>query len=362
MIAPARLRGAAIWNKATCLPGGIEWEDEDVDVSRAQESNRVDALDTIEMPRAGTVQRGHLRFSHPSMHEWSWPYTVIRGSEDGPQLALLSGVHPTEYPPIEANIRLMQQLDPSEIRGTIISLPIVNPPAFLTRTPFVCPIDEKNPNRAFPGDPDGSFTDVLTHAIFQGVIAPADVLLDLHGGDMVEDLIPFSIYSVSGEETVDQASADIGRAFGLPYLIAHRPQPGGLGGTTVQAAAAAGVPGIIAEAGGRGVLTGPETQLLVEGVRRVLQHLGMLSGGVPESRAITEVTSFTWLTSPAEGMWYPTATVGESVAEGQTIGHIRDLFGTLLADIASPHGGIVLFVTSSPAMQENGLVMAVGAP
>ena len=83
---------------------------------------------------------------------------------------------------------------------------------------------------------------------------------------------------------------------------------------------------------------------------------------MPESRAIIEVTSFTWLTSPAEGMWYPTAAVGESVAVGQTIGHIRDLFGTPLADIASPHGGIVLFVTSSPAMQENGLVMAVGAP
>jgi predicted deacylase len=90
--------------------------------------------------------------------------------------------------------------------------------------------------------------------------------------------------------------------------------------------------------------------------------MGMLRGGMPESRAITEVTSFTWLTSPAEGMWYPTVTVGESVAEGQTVGHIRDLIGEPLAALTSSHGGIVLFVTSSPAMQEGGLVMAVGAP
>jgi predicted deacylase len=133
-------------------------------------------------------------------------------------------------------------------------------------------------------------------------------------------------------------------------------------GTMLRAAAATGVPDIIAEAGGRGLLTEPETQLLTEGVRHVDQHMGMLGGGMRESRAMTEVTSLMWLPSPAEGMWYPALTVGESLGDGQTVGHIRDLFGTPLAAIASPHGGIVFFVTSSPAMQGRGLVMAVGAP
>lgn len=328
--------------------------------SQIDGQDMVDALDTIGLPEPGSVRRGHLRFSHPALVDWSWPYTVIRGATGGPRLAVISGIHPTEYPAIEANIRLMRSLDPAAISGTIVSLPVINLPAFLTRNPFVSPIDDKNPNRVFPGDPDGTFTDILTHAIFGAVIAPADALLDLHGGDMVEDLIPFSIWSVAGDEATNKASAALGRAFGLPWLVAAQPRPG-LGGTTVQAAAAVGVPGIIAEAGGRGLLTEPDTRLLVDGVHRVLHHLGMVSGEQASPPPVTEVTAFTWLSAPAEGLWYPAVLAGDTVSDGQTIGEIRDLFGTHLADITTPHGGVVLFVTSSPAMRKDGLVMAIGA-
>lgn len=325
-----------------------------------QNLTTVDALDTIELPEPGTVRRGQLRFSHPTLADWSWPYTVTRGATDGPRLAVISGVHPTEYPAIEANIRVTRALDPAALSGTVVSLPLINIPSFLSRTPFVSPIDQKNPNRAFPGDPAGTFTETLTDAIFRAVIAPSDFLVDLHGGDMVEDLVPFSIYSVSGDAATDRASAELGRAFGLPYLVASTPQPG-MGGTTTSAAAAAGVPGVLAEAGGRGLLTEPETQLLVDGVGRVLRHLGMVAGAAPEAKDVTEVTAFTWLRSPAEGLWYPTVAAGDEVTDGQVIGRIHDLFGEPLAEITTPHGGVVLFVTSSPAMPNDGLVMAIGA-
>ena len=111
-----------------------------------------DAVDTIAFPEPGTVRRGTLRFSHPDLAEWSWPYTVVRG-EDGPHVALISGVHPAEYPAIESNIRFTRGLDPARLRGTVVSLPLIDVPAFLPRSPFVCPIDGKNPNRFFPGTP-----------------------------------------------------------------------------------------------------------------------------------------------------------------------------------------------------------------
>lgn len=317
-------------------------------------------VDRIELPPPGTTQRGRLTFSHPMLADWSWPVTVTRGATDGPRIALISGVHPTEYPAIEANIRVTRALDPATLRGTVVSLPLIDVPAFLPRSPFVCPIDNKNPNRFFPGDPNGTFTEVMNDAIFRAVIAPSDVLIDLHGGDLVEALVPFVIYSVSDAAAVDDASAAMGRAFGLPYLIANRPKPGGLGGTTIQAAAAAGIPAILPEAGSCGLLTEPETCMLVDGVQNVFHHLGMLDGPPAEVPAPTEVSEFSWLFSPAEGMWYPSIAVGATVRQDQELGVIRDLFGDQIAAVNAPHDGDVLFVTTSPAMKEGGVLLAVG--
>ena len=318
-----------------------------------------DAVDTIGFPAPGTVRRGNLRFSHPDLADWSWPYTVVRGAEDGPHVALISGVHPAEYPAIESNIRFTRNLDPSRLRGTVVSLPLVDVPAFLPRSPFVCPIDGKNPNRFFPGNPNGSFTEVMDDAVFSTVIAPAEILIDLHGGDMVEALVPFSIYSVSGSEEIDARSIALGRAFGLPYLVASKPQPGGIGGTTAHAAAAAGIPSIIAEAGSSGLLTEPETQMMVDGIENSLRSLGMIDGDVTSHDPV-EIGQFTWLRSPAEGMWYPSVAVGEQVREGQNIGRIGNLYGDTVAEISSPHDGVVLFITSAPAMPLDGLMIAVG--
>jgi predicted deacylase len=318
-----------------------------------------DALDAIAFPEPGRVRRGNLRFSHPDLMAWSWPYTVVRGATDGPHLALISGVHPAEYPAIESNIRFTRNLDPSRLRGTVVSLPLIDVPAFLPRSPFVCPIDGKNPNRFFPGDPNGTFTEVMDDAIFQAVIDPADVLIDLHGGDMVEALVPFSIYSVSGNDEVDTKSIALGRAFGLPYLVASRPQPGGIGGTTAHAAAAAGIPSIIAESGSSGLLTEPETQLMVDGIENALRSLGMLEGEVRRNEPV-EIEQFTWLRSPVEGMWYPSVEVSARVLEGQNIGRIGNLYGDTLTEISAPHNGVVLFVTSAPAMPQDGLIIAVG--
>ncbi len=59
------------------------------------------------------------------------------------------------------------------------------------------PEDGKNLNRQFPGDPNGSYSQILAHALFEQLIRPADFVIDLHGGDMTEALEPFTIYEES---------------------------------------------------------------------------------------------------------------------------------------------------------------------
>lgn len=319
----------------------------------------IDSVDEIVIPEPGTKRRGRLRFSNPALQEWSWPYTVIRGVNDGPRLTVTAGVHPTEYPAIEAAIRTARHLDPANISGTVVVVPLIDIPAFLTRSPFVCPIDNKNPNRFFPGKTDGTFTDILDDAIFRTIIQPSNFLVDLHGGDMVEALVPFSIWSASGDAEVDRISDEMAKIFGLPYVVVHRPQPG-LAGMTIQAAAQAGIPSIIAEAGGCGLLTEPETQMLYDGIHNTLRHLGILSGAQHEVPAPIQVQQFTWLYSPAEGMWYPSVRVGDTVDANQTIGGIFNIYGDEIATITAPHAGDVLFLTSSPAMKNEGILLAIG--
>ena len=110
----------------------------------------------------------------------------------------------------------MRGLDTERLAGSIVAVPVVNPESFRGRTPFVSPADGKNLNRCFPGDPQGTFSDVLADLVFRRFVHGSDALLDLHGGDMVEALEPFALYDAS---PVEERSLEIARAFGLPWIV-----------------------------------------------------------------------------------------------------------------------------------------------
>ena len=285
------------------------------------------------------------------------PAYEARGDADGPHVALIGGVHGCEYSSIAAVTRFMDKLDTSELAGSITAVPIVSMESFRQRSPFVVPVDGKNLNRSFPGSYDGTYTDVLARSIFDQVIQPADVLLDLHGGDMVEALEPFAIYDASPHEERTHA---IALAFGLPYVVRQELDESGLAGMTSTAAARVGIPAVIAEAGGCGQLEEAATALLVEGVRNVLRHLEMLPGepSPPRSRFVGK---FVWLRASQDGWWQPAVAAGDEVAEGQLVGTLRTLYGDVLEELRAPRGGVVLFLTTSPAVSVDGPLLGLGA-
>ncbi len=319
------------------------------------------AIDRPTLPEPGEKRRGVLRFSHPALADWEWPFVVARGLTDGPAVAIISGVHAGEYPPIAANIRFMHDLDPMQLRGSIVSLPVVDPPAFYARSAFVCPIDGKNPNRCFPGDPNGTFTDVLADAIFTYIISAATHLIDLHCGDVFEDLLPFTICRGSGNAEVDRVARGMAEAFGLPYIVAAQPTGSANPGTTSASSAAAGIPAITTEAGGRGLLTEPETRMQLRGIANVLRFLGALDGEPDPTPGQRVFSSSNGFHTPVEGMWLPEVGLTEEVTQGQRIGRIENLYGDEVAEIQAPVTGMVLYLTSSPAVKEAGLLGSIAA-
>jgi uncharacterized protein len=286
------------------------------------------------------------------------PAYEARGSRDGPHVALIGGVHGCEYSSIAAVTRFMNEFDTSELSGRITAVPVVSMQSFRQRSPFVVPEDGKNLNRSFPGSYDGTYTDALARSIFEHVIEPADVLLDLHGGDMVEALEPFAIYDAS---PVENRAHAIALAFGLPYVVRQEHDENAIGGMTSSAAAQVGIPAVIAEAGGCGQLEEAATTLLVDGVRNVLRHLEMLPGE-PVLRADARVVGrFVWLRATREGWWQPVVAAGDEVAEGQLVGTLRTLYGEVLEELHAPRDGVVLFLTTSPAVSVDGPLLGLGA-
>jgi predicted deacylase len=305
-----------------------------------------------------TVERRTLTFPHELLTGLEHPLFEARGAGDGPRLTLLAGVHGCEYSSIAAAVRVMHELDTSKLSGTVTAAPIVNMQSFRQRTPFVVPVDGKNLNRCFPGDPDGSFTDVLAHAIFKTLIEPADVVVDLHGGDMVEALEPFTLYD---ESEVEERARDIAVSFGLPYVVREARDAGSLSGMTSTAAARAGIPAIIAEAGGCGRLEETAVRLLADGVRNVLRHLRMLPGAPePPATPMRAVARSTWLRSKQGGWWEPVVRAGDEVREGDRLGYVRDLWGAPDQEVNAPADGVVLFLTTSPAVADDGLLLGLG--
>jgi len=353
----------------------------------------------------GTTQRHLIKLPGDALTN-DEPRSVISvaGTKHGPVLFVNAGVHGGEYPAVEAVIRLGKTLDPKKISGTVILMPVLNLPAFRTRTPFLCPIDNVNPNRVFPGDPGGSYSEQMTHALINDFVIHADAYIDLHGGDIPEALVPFVIcrseagLANSKARDVAARSKEMALAFGLPYvLMVSKPVQPAKGLSSYAAAAEKGIPSILAEAGGVGQMQEEAVELLVNGVVNVMRHLGMIEAGaesapaksqIPDSKsqtnskskakkaarravatgkasaadaaASTVLTKFEWVYTKRAGMWYPKVAPGDVVSDSEEIGTVGDLFGDTLEKIISPVNGVILFLTINPSVLENGLLMGIG--
>src|SRR5689334_20489660 len=105
------------------------------------------------------------------------PITTVRGPKPGPVLALIAGNHGYEYPPILALQQFRAEIAPEQLNGTIVMVHVANMPSFLGRTVYFSPVDGKNLNRVYPGNPNGTVSERIALAITTDVIEKADYVL-----------------------------------------------------------------------------------------------------------------------------------------------------------------------------------------
>jgi len=289
------------------------------------------------------------------------PGIMVTGSVEGPTLLITAGIHGCEYSGIESALRLPPLLDAPTLRGRVLILPIVNMPAFRSRSAYVCPVDGKNMNRVFPGRRDGSFSEKVAAVIMEEAVAKVDYVIDLHGADLVEYILPLTIFFKTGDHIVDEKSIALAEAYGLPYIVATEPaHEWGGGGTLLAAASRAGVPSVLARAGGQGRVDKRDISRHVTGILNVLKRVGMHDGVPNEYGPYTYIEEMVTPVASRDAVFRPWVDVGETVRSGQVVGTIHDMFGRQVETLLAPVSGVVLFVTTSPAVEKGFPLLGIG--
>ncbi len=309
-----------------------------------------DSLITSEIDfEAPGKQTGFLRLPH-SVHRsaYGWipiPIVMIRNGK-GPVILLMAGNHGDEYEGQIALSKLARGLMPKEIQGCIIILTMANFPAAEAGT-RTSPIDAGNLNRAFPGDARGTPTQMIAHYIEEVLLPKCNYMIDLHSGGS-SLFYPPTLLRGQGHSDHEAATLrTLQEAFDLPYAWVFRGDAGrnSTGRTALSAANRKGVPSVLAELGGGGVVTPDALGWAERGLRRILQALNMLPGYKPDATQGTrELASCGMVYAYQTGVFEPFKDISDRIVVDEVVGMIHHPDTPWLESdpVVSQYDGIVL--------------------
>jgi predicted deacylase len=290
------------------------------------------------------------------------PVVVVNGAEPGPILALVTGAHGTEYASIIAVERLIVDLDPNEISGTVILIPLVNIASFEQKVPHVNPVDNKSMNRFYPGKAEGTQTDRASFLITQQVVDRCDYLIDYHGGDLDESLRPYAYWGPTGKDSQDHISKEMVLAFGLDHIIIWHDRSTDLASSRYldNTASLRGKPSIVVEAGHAGTVETDDVALLVNGTLSTMRALKMLPGEPHYIENPVWLEKIVDIISDGPGIWYPLVKRGSYVQEGMKLGYVTDYFGKIILEPRAPAAGVVLHLNAVPSLKKGDNIANLG--
>jgi uncharacterized protein len=290
------------------------------------------------------------------------PVAVVRGAKPGPVLAIVAGSHGTEYASIIAVERLIQHLDAKELSGTVILMPLVNVNSFEEKVPHLNPVDGKNMNRMYPGKPDGTQTERASWLMTKDVVERCDYLIDLHGGDLDENLRPYTYWPQTGNEKLDSVTRGMVLAFGLDHIIIQDSRSLDPNNSRYLDADALsrGKPAIIAEAGYAGTVEPHDVDAIAHGAVNVMRYLKMLPGDAPPVESPVWFSKVVTATSDQTGIFYPLVEKRTYVQAGMKVGYVTDFFGKTIEDVRAPVSGVVLYICAVPSMKKGNTMVDIG--
>jgi len=287
---------------------------------------------TVDFAEPGK-QYGHLYVPY-SYNLGGWanlmlPVAVIARGE-GPTALVLAGNHGDEYPGQIAVMRLLRELNPEHITGRLILIPTLTMPAAKAAT-RLSPLDGKNFNRCFPGNPTGTPSEVVAHYLTTVLFPIADIVIDIHTGGRSVDFEPCAhMHLVPKGEQRDKMLAGT-EAWNTDFCFLYA-DIAGTGLLPVEAESQGKIV-ITTEMGGSENVTAMVHATTQLGLRNVLTHLGVLNGkpvtreslGLGPTRWVQALHWEDYRFAPESGVYENLVPLGNNVEAGQPVGAIHFL-------------------------------------
>jgi len=279
------------------------------------------------------------------------PVVVLRGKEPGPSVWLNAAIHGDEINGVEIIRRVLENLNPRTLRGTLFAVPIVNVYGFMAGDRYLP--DRRDLNRSFPGSERGSLARRIAHLVMTEVVSRCSYGIDLHTGSDHRTNLPQIRANLDDPETLELA-----KAFRAPLMMHSSNRDGSLR----QAASEAGARVLLFEGGEAWRFDPFARKVGTDGVLRVLAHVGMIDP-IEEDPPPPSLRSggSKWVRASKSGLLGLDVDPGDMVTKGQVIGRIHTALGERLASPRSPIDGMVIGQSLDPLVNRGDAVAHIAA-
>lgn len=295
---------------------------------------------------AGTRMLVDLPVSKLSNHTpVTLPVHVLHGPRPGPAMFISAAIHGDELNGVEIIRRILRTLQPGNISGTLLAIPVVNAYGFIGRSRYLP--DRRDLNRAFPGSPTGSLAARLANLFLKEVVCRCQFGIDLHTAAVHRVNLP----QIRADFGTGLRCRDLADAFAAPVVLESPERAGSLR----RSARDAGVDVLVYE-GGEGLRFDEfAIKAGVDGIANVMLRSGMLElpdGVEPigSDAALRPVfaNASKWVRAPDGGVFRSVKRIGNAVSEGEPVGFVANPYEDRELQVSSPRRGIIVGATTLP--------------
>lgn len=259
------------------------------------------------------------------------PIIVIHGAQPGPVLCLTGAIHGDELNGVEVIRRVLGALDPAELVGTVVGVPIVNMAGFSRGSRYLP--DRRDLNRFFPGNPNGSSASRIAFDFFDKVARRCDAIVDFHTGSFDRANLP----QVRGDMRLSTV-VELTRGFGATSVL-HTP---GAAGMLRRAATDAGIPAVTFEIGAPVRLEPIEIEHGVTAIETLMNNMGMTQRVRQWREPQPIFYESRWVRVTRPGMLFSDVKLGDRVRQGQRLGRVVNPLNDEASELVSPVRGRIL--------------------